>query len=158
MAQFKLKILRKVGNVEELKRWQSGNRSIELWLTFPQYIQWVVDSNNSLLNQHFGPQTEVIYTCRIVYDFYGNFKQIGKDMAMIIKKIDVPMKYYPNTSYHDPSHQTGSLVEEYYSQLSTELKHALFRDFYQELVFYYHLYPKESTRHCQLLETDELML
>ncbi len=77
---------------------------------------------------------------------------------MIIKKLDAPMEYYPNASYHDPSHQTGSLLEQYYSQLSTEVKHALFRDLYQELDFYYHLYPEERTSHCEVLETDELIL
>ncbi len=160
LARIKLEILRNVGNMEELKSWQNVEelKTLELRLTFPQYIQWVVDTNNSLIDQHFRPQIELIYPCRIVYDFYGNFKQIGKDMAMIIKKIAAPMEYDSNPSYHDPSHRPGSLLEEYYSQLSTEVKHALFHDFYQELDFYYHLYPEERTSHCKLLETDELIL
>ncbi len=76
----------------------------------------------------------------------------------MIKKIHAPMKSYHNASAHDPSHKTQNLLEEYYSQLSKELKHALFRDFYQELDFYYHLYPEERTSHCKLLETDQLIL
>ncbi len=152
-----LEIVRKFGNLEELEKWLSSNGSFPLRVTFPQYIQWIVDTRNSLLNEHFAPQIEDIYPCRMIHDFFGNFKQLGKDMAMIINKLDAPMEYYPNASYHDSSVQTGSLLEKYYSQVSAKVKHALFRDFYQELDFYYHLYPEERTSHCKLLETDELI-
>ncbi len=156
-SQTKMEIVRRFGNVGKLKRWQSGKGSIELRVTFHQYIQWVVDSDNSLLNEHFAPQIEQIYPCRMIHDFIGNFKQIGKDMAVISKKIGAPKEYFTDSGYHDPSHQTGNLLEQYYSQVSKEVKHALFRDFYQELDFYYHLYPEERTSHCKLLETDELI-
>ncbi len=100
IARHRMEIMRKFGNLEELKRWESGNRSIELRVTFPQYIQWDVSTNSSMLYEHFTPQIEDIYPCRMVHDVYGNFKQIGKDWAMIIKKIDAPKEYYPNASYH----------------------------------------------------------
>ncbi len=150
-------IVKKYGDVKELEKWTSSKGSFTLQVTFSQYIQWIIDIHNSLLNEHYSPQIDGIYPCRMVHDFFGNFNQIGKDMAMIINKLDAPMEYYNNASYHNSSLHTSSLLEEYYSQLSTEVKHALFRDFYQELDFYYHLYPEERTSHCKLLDTDELI-
>ncbi len=155
--EAKVEILRKFGDVGQLKMWQTSNGSITLRVTFPQFIQWVVETKNDLLDRHFAPQTEIIYPCSMVHDFFGNFKQIGKDMELIIKKLHAPMEQYRNTSLHAPGQKTVDLLEQYYSQVSKEVKHALFRDLYQELDFYYHLYPEERTSHCKLLETDELI-
>ena len=155
-AQTQLEILRK-SRTAELENWQSSNGSFTIQISFPEYVQWVVDTRNSALNEHFAPQIEDIYPCRMKYDFFGNFKQLGKDMAIVIKKLDAPVEYFPNVSYHDPRHQTKNLMKDYYSQLDKKLKQELFLDLYQELDFYYHLYPEERTSHCELLETSELI-
>lgn len=127
-------------------------------VTFTQYIRWVIATPNNHLNKHIAPVIENIYPCRVRYNFYGNFKQLTNDMHMVIKRLQAPMEYFWNTSYYEAGSQTDQMLDHHYSQLDMELKHNLFRDFYQELDFYYHLYPEERDSHCELLDVSELIV
>ena len=140
---------------EDLKRWKASHGSFDLRVSFSEYIQWVVDTRNEELNEHFAPVIDNIYPCRIKYDFYGNFNQLGEDVAKIVEKLQAPPDYFHNMSYHKAGRETRDYMEVYYAQVDKELKHKLFHDFYQELDFYYHLYPEERTSHVKLLEVEE---
>lgn len=69
-------------------------------------------------------------------------------------KFQVPSEYFYDESYYNTkAEETRSLLEEYYSTVSSELKAALCRDFHAELDFYYHLFPEERESHIDLLAT-----
>jgi len=54
-----------------------------------------------------------------------------------------------------PGKETVTLLAEY-SMVSNKLKKALFKDFYQEFDFYYHLFPEDRNSHISLLGITEL--
>ena len=143
---------------DELERWKASRGSFTIGISFEEYIQWVIETPNNELNEHFAPIINNIHPCSIKYDFYGNFKQLGLEVSMIIEKLQAPREYFRNESYYQHGLETTNYVKEYYSQLSLELKHKLFHDFYQELDFYYHLYPEERRSHVELLEVKELIV
>ena len=79
---------------EELQRWKASHGSFYITISFSEYIQWVVDTRNEELNEHFAPVIDIIYPCRIKYDFYGNFKQFGEDVAKIMEKFHMTSDYF----------------------------------------------------------------
>ena len=124
-------------------------------MTFVEYIQWIIDSDQDELNEHYAPLISNAQPCRIRYDFYGSFKLYNSEMSHLIKKLDANPKYFPNVSYHKSGKKTEDLVDQYYSQLPEKLKQKLFQKYYQELDFYYHLYPEDSLSHVHTLGVEE---
>ena len=141
----------------ELNRWEESNGTFKMQVNFTEYISWIVESENALLNEHFSPVIDNSHPCRIRYDFYGNFKLYDTDMAQIIAKLKCNPDYFRNNSARSPGHRTKDYLERYYTELSRDMKRQLFEDFYQELDFYYHLYPEERSSHVQLLEVEQMV-
>ena len=156
MRLHKREILQKY-RPQDLERWSEANEKYELNVSFSDYIRWIIDSDNALLNEHFAPIIEDAHPCQIRYHFYGNFKMYSSDMARIMQKLNASAEYFWDRSAHQPGHETKDYLQHYYSQLTKELKERLFEDFYQELDFYYHLYPEERTSHVELLDVARLI-
>ena len=133
----------------------TSHGTASLRVKFAEYIRWIIDERNDAINEHFSPVIDNIYPCRIRYDFYGNFKQLGADVARIMDKLHASYEYFRNSSYHRPGEETKDYLEQYYSQLDRDLKYRLFEDFRQELDFYYHLYPEERNSHIAFLGVDK---
>lgn len=140
-------------------QWRASNgTSGELKLEFPTYIQWVVDTPNEKLNEHFCPMLYLSEPCRLHYDFYGNFKRISQDVNLVLEMYQIPKEYFHDQSYYATSGvATSMLLEKYYSTVSADLKLALFQDFYVELDYYYHLFPEERESHIPLLGVNKLI-
>ena len=155
VENLKIAILQRFQS-EEYKRW-SKSRSYPLNISFPVYVRWITETKEENLNEHFVPVISSIYPCRIKYDFYGNFKQLSTDMGMVIDKLQAPHEYFSGSSYHRSGKETMDFLQSFYSQLDQDLKRKLFHILYQDLDFYYHLYPEERTSHCELLDIDELI-
>ncbi len=156
LDEIKLRIVQRF-QAEEHKKWRDSSYSFPLTISFHVFARWVVESRDEVLNEHFVPITKSIYPCRIKYDFYGNFKQLVTDMRLIIDKFQAPHEYFQEQGYHSPGQGTQELLKSYFSRLDQDMKLKVFHEFYQDLDFYYHLYPEERTSHCQLLGIDELV-
>ena len=143
--------------LQDLERWSKDNGRYKLQVSFSDYIRWIIDSDNALLNEHFAPIIDDAHPCQIRYHFYGNFKMYNSDVAHIMQKINVSTDYFWDRSVHQPGHETKDYLQHYYSQLTKELKENLFEDLYQELDFYYHLYPEEKASHVNLLDITRLI-
>ena len=141
---------------EQLKNWKKNNGSYELKLRFDTFIRWVIDMPNDRLNEHFSPMIINAIPCRIRYNFFANFKRMSEDMKLVTDRLGVPYSYYDTEGYYKPGKGTATLLEEYYSMVSNKLKKALFKDFYQEFDFYYHLFPEDRNSHISLLGITEL--
>ena len=139
----------------EYKKWTLSKGSIELCVTFMEYIKWIINSNLAEINEHFAPLIANAQPCRMRYHFYGNFKLYDSEMGHLIKKLDANPKYFESVSYHESGNKTEDLVHQYYSQLPEDLRQQLFHKFYQELDFYYHLYPEDSLSHVHTLGVQE---
>ena len=142
---------------QNFKRWLKGQGMVEEQVSFRDYIHFILDSPNGLLNEHFAPIINNSHPCQIRYHFYGNFKMYSSDMAQIMRKLNVSTEYFWDKSEHKPGHETKDYLQYYYSQLSEDFKHRLFEYFHQELDFYYHLYPEEKTSHMKLLNVNRLV-
>ena len=124
---------------------------------FQTYIRWIVDTPNEYLNEHFAPMTLLSQPCRVRYHYYGNFKRLSSEMKMIADKLGVPHEYFHDHSrmHYTADNKTSSVLRHYYSNVTTKLKKALFRDFYKELDFYYRLFPEEKETLIELLGIPE---
>ena len=136
-------------------KWTSSKGCIKVHVTFMEFIKWIIDSDLAEINEHFAPLIANAQPCRMMYDFYGNFKLYDSDMNHVIKKLDANPKYFESVSYHESGNKTEDLVHQYYSQLPEDLRQQLFHKFYQELDFYYHLYPEDSLSHVHTLGVQE---
>lgn len=140
---------------KKLQQWIKSKRSFNISLDFQTYIRWIVDIPNYQLNEHFAPTSYISHPCKIQYHFYGNFKHISSEMHLVMNKFNIPDKYFYDKNYYKPGKETASYLQEYYANVSTELKAALFHDFYTELDFYYHLFPEDRESHMKLLGVEE---
>ena len=155
--KIKYSILKKY-RWDKLAEWKKTKDSSKLTVDFPTYIRWIVDTPNIELNDHFCPVVLLAQPCRVQYDFYANFNRISSDVHMVMKKFNIPDEYYRDVSYYGQSgHNTSTILPDYYSTLSASLKTELFKDFYTELDFYYHLYPEEKDSHVKLLGVKDSM-
>ncbi len=143
---------------DEYKQWQQSGFSFPMKTPFHVYARWVIETCDKYLNEHFGPVITNIYPCRIKYDFYGNFKQLVTDMRAIADKFHVPHEYIMEQGYHRPGEETREHVQSYFSLLDEDMRRKVFQEFYQDLDFYYHLYPEERNSHCQMLSIDDLVV
>ena len=137
---------------DEFVKWDG---TYELLVTFSDYVRWLVDTDGLTIDEHYAPLIVNAQPCRMRYDFYGSFKLYDSEMTHLIKKLDANPKYFNDASDHKSGQKTEDLMDEYYSQLPEDLRHRLFRSFYQELDFYYHLYPEDSLSHVHTLGVQE---
>lgn len=96
----------------------------------------------------------ICHPCLIRYDFYGNFRNISQDVKALIEKFKTDPKYYRDESLHSSQEQTSRLMANYYKQLSNRDKVQLLSVWYDEILFYYTLYPSERDSHRKLLNID----
>ena len=130
----------------------------ELGVDFQTYLQWIVDMPNKKLNEHFSPMIVNAQPCTVNYNFYANFKRLSSEMHLIMKRLGIPSEYYHDEGYYETGQETETLLPTYYSQVSTQLKKALFSDFHAELDFYYHLFPEDRKSHITLLGIQDSIL
>ena len=136
-------------------KWRMTKGKFKIRITFADYIHWVIDSDQVVIDEHYAPLIANAQPCRMRYHFYGNFKLYDSEMGHLIKKLDANPKYFESVSYHKSGNKTEDLVQQYYSQLPEDLRQQLFHKFYQELDFYYHLYPEDSLSHVHTLGVQE---
>jgi hypothetical protein len=73
-------------------------------------------------------------------------------VRLLIEKLNISSEYFTDHNSHGSiQDETHSKLPYYYSQLSDEMKRKLFVRMYNELDFYYHLYPEERWSHVDLL-------
>ncbi len=143
---------------DEYKQWQQSGFSFPMKIPFHVYARWIIETRDVNLNEHFGPFINRIYPCIIKYDFYGNFKQLVTDMQVIADKFHVPHEYIAEQGYHRPGEETQELMQSYFSLLDEDMRRKVFQEFYQDLDFYYHLYPEDRNSHCQMLGINDLVV
>lgn len=136
-------------------KWKANNGKSELRVDFHTYIQWIVDTPNEKLNEHFCPMLHISQPCRLQYDFYGNFQHMSTDINLVLDKYQIPANYFHDQSYYSTGEETATLLQKYYSTVSAQVKQALFRDFHIELDYYYHLFPAERKINMKLLGAYE---
>ncbi len=136
--------------------WQAASKPkrADLNVTFSEFVQYLIDMEKEELNEHFRPSMDICHPCLIQYDFYGNFKTFSRDAQALIKKLGMNPLYYRDESLHSPESQTAQLLQHYYDQLPSREKVKLLGAWYDELAFYYTLYPSERYSHRTMLGVD----
>ena len=137
----------------EYQLWLDSNYS-EPIISFPEFVQYIVDTEWTLLNSHFKPMTDVCHPCRVRYDFYGSFKNLYIDGLLLADRLGAKREYFRNKPAHRPQDSTNAKLKHYFSQLHYDLKKRLLMHWWTELDFYYHVYPEERHSHKELLDID----
>ena len=154
--EVKTEILQKY-NPKEYLQWKRKKYS-NFTVTFQQFINYIVEHNLTSLNEHFVPSLWICHPCFVKYDFYANFRTISSDVAQLLKFFKTDGRYYRNKSLHKPAQETRMLMRSYYSSLAKRDSVKLFAALYDELAFYYTLYPLEKDSHKYLLGVYEPVL
>ena len=142
----------------DLLKWMSGRGSYNIQLTFSDFVQWIINSEDNSLNEHFSSVLNNAHPCIIRYNFYANFKNYSREVRLLVKRLDTNPNFFTDHNTHKAWDETKSVMKMYYSQLSSELKYRLFKRMYKELDFYYHLYPEDQWSHVELLGVNEPIL
>ena len=139
-----------------LRDWAKAGGSYQLSINFTTYIRWILDTEDSKLNEHFSSILFNAAPCRIRYHLYLNFKNYSREVRLLVKKLSTSLDYFSDHSTHGrPEDQTDYTLPHYYSMLSVSLKKKLFIRMNKELDFYYHLYPEDRLSHVELLGINQ---
>lgn len=138
-------------------RWKRVAGSYNLSLTFSNFIDYFIQANPSEINEHFKNSLAICHPCIVQYDFYPHFRNLSTDIPSIIDRFGLNPKYYRNKSLHKDHDETNHLLGHYYSQLSHVQRVKLFAILYEELDFYYHVYPWEYNSHVHILGITEII-
>ena len=154
------KIILQRYRLQEYAHWQVAPKSTRRYLnvTFSDFIKYVIETTSEELNEHFRPSIDICHPCLVHYDFYPNFKTISPDSQALIKKFRTNPRFYRDKSFHIHDSNTSQLLHHYYGQLSHWEKVKLLGAWYDDLLFYYALYPSERHSHKTLLGVDHPVL
>ena len=138
--------------------WARAGGTYTLNVDFPTYVRWIIETSDLALNEHFASILFNTAPCRVGYDLFLNFKNYGRDVRLLIHRLNTSTEYFVDRNDHsNPGTDTRSTLPHYYSQLSRGLKRRLFARMTRELDFYYHLYPEEQLSHLDLLGVHALV-
>ena len=138
-------------NQEMYSRWELTNFSSPIYFpSFENFVQYLVDANLDLLNEHFRPFFNLCHPCAVKYNFIGNFYQLPSDAHYILDFLKIPRDYYLNRPGHT-TFNTSSFVPKYYNGVPASLKLDLLYKFSHELIMYYQLFPAEHKRDIEIL-------
>ena len=132
---------------KEYQAWREMGE--ELSLSFPAYIQWIVDNDETELNEHFTTQYYGGQPCRMRYNYYGNFKDFNSDTLKILRQ------FISDTSVFNErgnGRNTRQKMSNYYPKLPDAHKRALKEKYFLELDYYHSLYPLELALTQDLLK------
>lgn len=137
----------------EFLQWQkiSKTRQYNITVSFPEFVLYLVNTASEELNEHFRASMDICHPCVVGFDFYGNFRNYSQDSQALIKKFKADPRFYRDESLHSNSDQTSQLLSHYFNQLTSREKVKLLGVWYDELAFYYTLYPLEQFSHATLL-------
>lgn len=140
----------------EFLQWQRMSKIHEqnISVSFPEFVHYLIDTASEDLNEHFQGSMYICHPCVVDYDFYGNFKNYSHDARALIKKFKTNPRFYRDESLHSAGDQTAQLLSHYYNQLTSREKVKLLGVWYDELAFYYTLYPSERFSHTSFLGID----
>ena len=139
----------------DLLQWRKSRSTMRLHVSFSDFVQWIIDTKEKYLNEHFSWQLTNSQPCMVKYNFYANFKNYSRDVRLLIKHFNTSEDYFTDHDTHSATGKTRLILGHYYSQLSPELRHRLLERMYVELDFYYHLYPEEQWSHADILGVTE---
>ena len=110
---------------ERLKRWKKGGMNETVQVDFEAYLQWVIDTPNHRLNEHFAPIIELAQPCRVKYHFYGNFETYSSDVKTIISRLGTPQEWFVNRTSHEKGEETSNKMIPFYSTVRRDVKEKL---------------------------------
>jgi len=141
----------------ELLEWKRAHRhnitnKRKIAVTFQEFVRTLIEESHSVkLNEHFRPSIDICHPCLAQFHFYGNFRNISSDVKQLILKFKTEPRFYKDQSLHNTTNQTDKKLKHYYNQLSARDKYQLVGRLYDDLLFYYTLYPSQRHSHYELL-------
>ena len=152
---IKIQILGKYRKAE-LKYWQltQNKNPFNISVTFSEFVRYVVENSVLEMNEHFQPMMDICHPCLVKYNFYGNFRNISHDAKQLIARFRTSPRFYRDQSLHSSQEQTSRLMAKYYNTLTHRDKVQLVGVWYDDILFYYTLYPSERDSHRELLGID----
>lgn len=89
------------------------------------------------------------------YNFYLKFSTLSADVKAIVERFGLNPDYYRDESLHSPGTETRQVMAQYYSLLPVWEQHRLVSGLWEELDFYYHLFPAERDSHLKILSLSQ---
>ena len=154
--RIKIEILREYRR-PELNLWLQ-DPNFDISVTFSEFIRFFIEKESSTMNEHFRPSIDICHPCLAQFDFYANFRNLSSDVAQLIKKFKTNPKYYRDKSLHEGRDETINKLPQYYGELSHRDRVRLLGKMYDDLLFYYTLYPSERESHIKLLGINHPIL
>ncbi len=141
---------------QEIAVWTrvAKQRPYNISVTFPEFCRYMTETNSSNLNDHFAPSMDLCHPCKMNYSFYGNFRNYSSDSNKLVNKFNVNRKFYRDESLHSTHEQTSRKLSKYYRLLSYREKVKLIGRIYDELLFYFTLYPNERNSLKKIMNID----
>ena len=129
-------------------QWLQEGRDYNISISFSEFIEYYINSFKGQLHPYFKPFTATCHPCKVRYHFYGNLANYGRDVMMILNEVNTNNNS-PHRHFYSSVNATTS--SKYYSDLTLLQKARLYDCLREELLFYYHLYPRDRYSHVRLL-------
>ena len=148
---IKVDILRQF-RPKALKRWQALQGYENITVSFQEFVLYALKKEfHQDLNEHFKTTTSICHPCALRYNFYLNFRTLSDDVQALTERFSLNPDYYRDQSLHLPSTETRQVMKNYYSLLPEPERRQLVSALWEELDFYYHLFPAERGSHLVIL-------
>ena len=136
---------------KEYKKWEASHESYPVNISFSDFIDYWLTSKRVSRHSHFDTLLNLCKPCSIRYNYYGNFRTFKEDAHILMDRIDAEDDEL-RPQYPEPS---DTLIDEYYSQLSTAQKMKIVEKLAPDLELYYMLFPPEADSHKRMLRINK---
>ena len=130
---------------------QDGRHAVNI--SFIDFVTYWVDQPTEIkFDDHFRTTLSISQPCRMLYNFYGNFKNFEVDSRVLMEKIYAKPQFLKEGYYTKKMElSTEELAIKLYAELNKQQKLKILEIFAQDLDFYYHIFPEEEGMHKSLL-------
>jgi len=138
------------------QHWIATGGSYNITISFPEFINYFIESFKELLASQLQPYTQACQPCLLKYQFYGRYRRLQTEISELVRYLGLEDRQWIIQSV--TSRNVTDLLAEYYGKLSDVGKSRIYDAVRQELLFYYHLYPGERFSHMRILGVHDHLL
>ncbi|XP_071507041.1 carbohydrate sulfotransferase 11-like [Diadema antillarum] len=104
---------------------EAGNRIEANWRTeydlkFSEFVQYLTDNDDAIVNPHWMPIDTMCRPCDIEYDIVGKFETLNADAEYILQMahVDPKVKYPQQGAKRTTNSSSADVLQSYYSDIS----------------------------------------
>ena len=143
----------KATHPEEFNAWKEGGANISIPISFPDFIEYWIQTGGIRKDEHFTTIFELCSPCKMRYSYYGNFNSFNKEVRLFSERIGGNLSHLLEAE-HQNTGPTLNTAPKFYRELTRHQKEKIVDILATDLLFYYSLFPMEIDSHKNIMRID----